>query len=43
MTAADLAQRLPSIATVRALSRSFAVLDAILSPDGYATYTFDSR
>lgn len=43
MTAVDLAQRLPSIATVRTLSRSVAVLDAILSPDGYATYTFDSR
>ncbi|MES9541636.1 MULTISPECIES: hypothetical protein [unclassified Actinomadura] len=43
MTAADLAQRLPSIATVRALSQSFAVLDAILSPEGYATYTFDGR
>ncbi|MFI0482723.1 hypothetical protein [Actinomadura sp. 9N215] len=42
MTAVELAERLPSIATVRALSQSFAVLDAILSPDGYATYTFDS-
>lgn len=43
MTAVDLAERLPSIATVRALSQSFAVLDAILSPDGYSTYTFDGR
>jgi hypothetical protein len=43
VTAIDLAQRLPDIATVRALSQSFAVLDAILSPDGYATYAFDSR
>ncbi|XRQ03960.1 hypothetical protein ACN3XK_46335 [Actinomadura welshii] len=43
MTATDLAQRLPSIATVRALSQSFAVLDAILSPGGNATYTFDGR
>ncbi|GAA3961769.1 hypothetical protein GCM10023085_50250 [Actinomadura viridis] len=42
MNAAELAERLPSIATVRALSRSFAVLDAILSPDGYAKYTFHS-
>ncbi|MFG2087371.1 MULTISPECIES: hypothetical protein [unclassified Spirillospora] len=43
MTATDLAHRLPSIAAVRTLSRSFAVLDAILSPNGHATYTFDSR
>ena len=43
MTAVDLAQRLPDITTVRSLSRSFALLDAILSPDGYATYAFDSR
>ncbi|MFF5262620.1 hypothetical protein ACFY4C_27120 [Actinomadura viridis] len=42
MNAAELAKRLPSIATVRALSRSFAVLDAILSPDGYAKYAFQS-
>jgi hypothetical protein len=32
VTAVDLAQRLPGIATVRGLSRSFALLDAILSP-----------
>ncbi|WP_433176044.1 hypothetical protein [Actinoallomurus sp. CA-150999] len=43
MTAVDLARRLPDIATVRALSQSFAVLDAILSPEGYATYAFTSR
>ncbi|WP_207946996.1 hypothetical protein [Actinomadura sp. 7K507] len=43
MTAVDLAQRLPSIATVRVLSQSFAVLDTILKPDGHATYAFDSR
>lgn len=43
MTAVDLAQRLPDIATVRARSQSFAVLDAILSPEGYATYAFDRR
>jgi hypothetical protein len=43
MTAVDLARRLPGIATVRALSQSFAVLDAILSPSGYVTYAFDSR
>jgi hypothetical protein len=43
VTAVDLAQRLPDIAAVRGLSQSFALLDAILSPDGYATYAFDSR
>jgi hypothetical protein len=43
VTAVDLAQRLPDIATVRSLSQSFALLDAILSPDGYGTYAFDSR
>ncbi|GAA4592387.1 hypothetical protein GCM10023194_54060 [Planotetraspora phitsanulokensis] len=43
MTAADLAKRLPGIATVRALSQSYAVLDALLSPDGYATYSFDAH
>ncbi|MBO2458345.1 hypothetical protein [Actinomadura violacea] len=43
MTAVDLARTLPPIATGRALSQSIAVLDAVLSPDGYATYTFDRR
>ena len=43
VTAVDLAQRLPDIATIRALSQAFALLDAILSPGGYATYAFDSR
>lgn len=43
MTAADLARRLPSIATVRKLSQSYAVLDAILSTNGYACYSFDRR
>ncbi|TDC55467.1 hypothetical protein E1281_12490 [Actinomadura sp. KC345] len=43
MAAPDLARRLPSIAVVRALSQSFAVLDAVLSADGDATYAFDGR
>ncbi|MGI5330498.1 hypothetical protein [Actinomadura nitritigenes] len=34
---------LPSIATVRVLSQSFAALDAIVSPQGFATYAFDRR
>ncbi|GAA4621868.1 hypothetical protein GCM10023196_011900 [Actinoallomurus vinaceus] len=43
MTAVDLARRLPDIATVRALSQSFAVLDKILSPEGFPSYGFASR
>jgi hypothetical protein len=31
------------LATVRTLSRSFTLLDAMVSPDGYTTYAFHAR
>ncbi|MEV5571855.1 hypothetical protein AB0L06_17550 [Spirillospora sp. NPDC052269] len=40
MSAVDIARALPSIAEVRALSQSFAVLDAVLSGNGYGSYDF---
>jgi hypothetical protein len=43
VTVVDLALRLPDISTVRTLSRSFALLSAILSPDGYGTHAFTGR
>ncbi|MEO3783391.1 hypothetical protein ABGB12_08685 [Actinocorallia sp. B10E7] len=43
VTATDLAGSLPSIAAVRRLSQSYAVLDAILSANGYVCYAFDRR
>lgn len=41
MTAVDIARVLPSIAEVRALSQSLAVLDLLLSGDGHGPHTFD--
>lgn len=43
MTAVELARSLPSISTVRAVSRSLAVLDAILSSGGFTAYAYDRR
>ncbi|GAA2208576.1 hypothetical protein GCM10009850_040340 [Nonomuraea monospora] len=40
MTAHDVARRLPAIPQLRDLSRSMAVLDAILSPEDFDRYHF---